>query len=461
MYYRQKYLKFTISLISTLVSTLLTISIPFNSVKADITNEKLQQSVVLQNNPQAALEVSQQWRKRELVQSLAQRSPRSLVQVLSIEQIQAVAKQQNATLVQYSIINDKFKIAGRQQTKESELYIWVVKPTGEITSRSVDLKPLWQNQNTSLADLATSIFSSQYPSSPRVKEIKVAPIAEPNYKQKLQNLQKLHQILIEPIAELLPNQPDERVIFIPHGDLFFVPFAALNNGQGEYLIEQHTIGTAPSIQVLSLLEQRQQQIQGVAKDILVVGNPTMPKMPSDLGGGRPFQLPGAEKEAKNIASIFNTQALVGDAATETAVVQRMPKARIIHIATIFCSNNQLKLALTASDKDDGWLTSKEIVNLNLQAELVVLSASHTATGKITGDGVNGLSRSFFTAGVPTVIGSLWNIQDYMTTFLMTEFYQNLSENPDKATALRHAMLTTMKKYPNPKDWAAFTLIGAL
>ncbi len=79
--------------------------------------------------------------------------------------------------------------------------------------------------------------------------------------------------------------------------------------------------------------------------------------------------------------------------------------------------------------------------------------------KITNDGVIGLSRSFFSAGVSSVIGSLWDISDQQTAFLMIEFYQQISENPDKAAALRHAMLATMRKYPNPRDWAAFTLIG--
>ncbi|MEH2146783.1 CHAT domain-containing protein [Nostoc sp.] len=59
------------------------------------------------------------------------------------------------------------------------------------------------------------------------------------------------------------------------------------------------------------------------------------------------------------------------------------------------------------------------------------------------------------------MGSLWDIWFQKKTFLMIEFYQKLSKNPDRAAALRHAMLATMKKYPNPRDWAAFTMIGVL
>lgn len=420
--------------------SLLTVSIPHNSVQADEHDQNLRKLLTSQNNSPAALEIAEQGRTTELVH------------LSNVTQIRQVAQQQNATLVQYSIINDEL------------LYIWVIKPTGEIAFRSSDLKPIRQKENTSLIDVLCGMFNYSSCSSAGVKKITVTPVERTDDHDKLHNLQKLHQILIQPIAEFLPNQPDERIIFIPQGDLFLVPFAALQNAQGKYLIEQHTIATAPSIQALDLLYQRRQQISGVAQDILVVGNPTMPKpLPNYRESGNLSQLPGAEQEANNIGSIFNTPPLIGDAATKTAVLQRMPQAGIIHIATsaFYGPNNQLKLALADSNEDDGWLTSQEIENLNLQAKLVVLSSCDTAIGKITGDGVDGLSRSFFTAGVPTFIGALWNIEDIATASLMTEFYQKYSENLDKAAALRHAMLETMQKNPDPQFWAGFTLIGTL
>ncbi|MEH1986367.1 MAG: CHAT domain-containing protein [Nostoc sp.] len=98
--------------------------------------------------------------------------------------------------------------------------------------------------------------------------------------------------------------------------------------------------------------------------------------------------------------------------------------------------------------------------MKLNADLVVLSACDTALGQITGDGVIGLSRSLITAGTPSVIVSLWSVPDAPTAELMTEFYRNWRERKlDKAQALRQAMLKTMENHPNPKDWAAFTLIG--
>jgi CHAT domain-containing protein len=88
-----------------------------------------------------------------------------------------------------------------------------------------------------------------------------------------------------------------------------------------------------------------------------------------------------------------------------------------------------------------------------------LSACDTGRGDIKGDGVVGLSRSLISAGVSSIIVSLWSVPDAPTASLMTEFYRQIQQNYDKATSLRNAMLTTMKQHPNPKDWAAFTLIG--
>ena len=89
------------------------------------------------------------------------------------------------------------------------------------------------------------------------------------------------------------------------------------------------------------------------------------------------------------------------------------------------------------------------------------SRGHTpGLGDITGDGVVGLSRSLVSAGVPSVLVSLWAVPDNSTAELMAEFYTQIQQEKDKAQALREAMLITMKTHPEPRDWAAFTLIGA-
>jgi CHAT domain-containing protein len=104
-------------------------------------------------------------------------------------------------------------------------------------------------------------------------------------------------------------------------------------------------------------------------------------------------------------------------------------------------------------------TSEIVENLKLQADLVVLSAYDTGKGEISGDGVQGLSRALLTSGAKSLIVSLWEVPDQATSDLMAEFYRQLEKNPDKARALRQAMLKTKEKHPGAVNWAAFTIIG--
>jgi CHAT domain-containing protein len=294
-------------------------------------------------------------------------------------------------------------------------------------------------------------------------DVKVVAQSQPDQTQRLQ---QLHNLLIKPIADVLPTDQNDRVIFIPHQELFLVPFAALQDESGKYLVEKHTILTAPSIQVLQLTHQQQQRGARRGNDALVVGNPTMPKVALTIGE-LPKQLPplqGAETEAKAIASLLNTQALTGSRATKAAILPKLPSARIIHLATHGILDNiqglKSAIALAPTNTDNGLLTAEEILQLKLNASLVVLSACNTGSGRITGDGVIGLSRSLFLAGTPSVIVSLWAVPDAPTQELMTEFYHQFKLTGDKAQSLRQAMLKMKEKYPDaPRKWAAFTLIG--
>lgn len=440
----------------------------------------LQEALIAQHQIQAALEISERGRARafaELLSSQLGAVPSETIQSVkppTFAQIQQVAADYKATLVEYSIVRNK-------------LYIWVISPQKTLNFRQVDIRNLESSLTEvvlrTLAAAATDRNRGNQPQENLNLNPLLKPAGIPQKEQKepivsVANLPRFknnrlyqsYQILIEPIAELLPKNPNDRVIFIPHRSLFLVPFVALQDRAGNYLIEKHTILIAPSVQVLDLTHQRRQhRQQHPASEVLVVGNPTMPSIPVQLGE-QPMPLSpllGAEGEALAIARILGTQAITGRQATETAVVKRMPKAKIIHLAThgLF---NELKhlglrvpgaIALTPSDRDDGLLTSEEILHLKLNADLVVLSACNTGRGNITSDGVIGLSRSLMSAGASSVVVSLWAVPDVPTELLMTQFYRWMQQTPDKAQALRQAMLTTMKQHPNPSSWAAFTLIG--
>lgn len=430
----------------------------------------LQRVLIAQHKTEHALEIAEQGRARAFVELLSSRLfSQSTNQAAknsippTIQQMQEIAKEHKATLVEYSLMYDDLRGEIREEARESELFIWVVTSTGEIMFRQVDLKPLWQRDKTSLADL---VF--------RTHESLAAPGRDARVRHSLtnttqsidQNLHQFDQLLIQPIVDLLPTDSNAPVIFIPQGPLFMVPFSALLDTNNTYLIERHTIITAPAIKVLEQTHQQLLYVQQAAlQEVLVVGNPSMPSF-AIIPDEPPQPLPTlryAEREAIDIARILNTKALIGNSATKATVVQQMLSARLIHLATHGLLDDWRGLgsaiALAPSREDTGLLTAEEIVELQLHAELVTLSACDTGGGRLTGDGVVGLSRSFISTGVPSILVSLWSVRDEPTASLMTEFYQNFRRNTNKAQALRQAMLTTMKRYTEPSDWAAFTLIG--
>ena len=445
----------------------------------------LQQILIADRQPEAALEASEQGRARAFAELLVQRQSQSAaVPPITLAQIRHIAQTHQATLVEYAIVpDDDFKFRGKQRGREAELFIWVVQPTGKIDFRRVDLKSLWQKQGPlrqmvsvarclnpdcpTVAEVAAETRGARLPGASRVRSAP-PPLPDSIAKAALTypGLPELYQVLIQPIADLLPADPDQPVVFIPQESLFLVPFAALPDAQGHYLIERHTLRSAPSIQVLGLTQQQAQRVQGQAQNMLVVGNPD--PMPDNLE-----RLPGAEKEAIAVAQILNTAAIIGKQATKNRVVAQFRTARVIHLATHGLLERGQSSSLEAPGaialaptrpNENGLLTAEEIIRLpRLSTELVVLSACDTGRGTITGDGVVGLSRSWIAAGVPSVVVSLWAVNDESTAVLMVDFYRSLQQQPhhprNPAVALRHAMLTTMQKYPDPKKWAAFTLVG--
>ncbi|MEG4090697.1 CHAT domain-containing protein, partial [Microcoleus sp. Pol12B4] len=440
----------------------------------------LQEVLANQNQHNEALEIAERGRAQAFVRLLTSRfssqsaqatikSSENQIKPLDIQEIKQIAKEHNSTLVSYSLIKEVVEADGQRKLQDSELYIWVTQPTGKIEFRRINLKGLVE-EKTSLKALITqgrcfipSCLRNKQRSQPVTNPTPTMPLVEQRFLDP--SLQELYQLLIEPIADLLPQDPASRITFIPHESLFLVPFAALQDTSGKYLIEKHTILTAPSIQVLSLTKKQQQLASG--KGALVVGNPTMPSVAFTTN--QPPQklpsLPHAEAEAIAIAQLLNAEPLTGDKATKVAVLQQIERSRIVHLATHGILDDVEELgvpgviALAPSKDDSGLLTASEIFNLRLNAELVVLSACNTGRGRITGDGIIGLSRSFIAAGVPSVVVSLWSVTDESTAELMAEFYRQMQLTPDIAQALRKAMLVTLVKHPNPVDWAAFTLIG--
>lgn len=440
--------------------------------RQEITYRALQQALVAQQKYDEALATCERGRARALVELLSHKLTAAeggthAVVSPSPQQIREIAADEQATLVEYSIIYRDLDALKEGEQHPNEIYIWVVSPAGDISFRATDVTPFQGQQHQDVVDFVGGARAALGVPNRDLEYVSAAHDATAD--EDADFLHQLYRLLIQPIANLLPTDPHARVIFIPHRELAAIPFPALLDANGNYLIERHTILTAPSIQSLTyapLAARRHAAAGNRGRGALVVGNPLMPKV-SLKPGEEPKQLPPlpyAEQEALKVAESLKADPLIGPGATKANVVGRMPGQRIIHLAThglldLVGYGMPGAVALTPADGDDGLLKSEEILDLRLDAELVVLSACNTGQGRMTGDGVIGLARAFITAGVSSVIVSLWSVADDSTAFLMIRFYEHLEGGCDKAAALRYAMLDTSARYLHPRDWAAFTLVG--
>ena len=298
-------------------------------------------------------------------------------------------------------------------------------------------------------------------------------------------MMELYRMLIQPMEAHIDACSGDavipRLVIIPQGFLFNVPYPALK-GPNFYLIERFEISLSPSLSFLQLIFQKAAEKLKSQKPlfeprILAVGNP---KMPLDIVD----QLPGAEKEVKCITSIIDGKMLLGEEATKAAVISHLPQYCIIHLATHAIVEDSLADhfaaepdSLTGAYKDgdysikgavilaksgeecSGVLTSSEIEKMHLNCELFVLSCCNTARGKITGDGILGLSRSLMSVGATNLIVTLWRIHDSSSALLMQQFYAHYKVHQDAPSALRESILHLMKQGYKLEHWAAFCNLG--
>ena len=279
-----------------------------------------------------------------------------------------------------------------------------------------------------------------------------APIARQN--QLARNarglLNRLYQLLIPPIAPWLERY--SRLIITPHGNLHYLPFHALYDGQ-RYLIETHEISYLPASSLLRF------SVRSREHDGRVVS----------FGYSHHGLLPKAVEEARAVAEIMGGRAFVEDEATSERVKAEGTGAQVVHFATHgeFRADNPLFSGLLLAD---GWLTALDIFNLRLEASLVTLSACDTGQHQIAGgDELLGLTRSFLYAGAASLLLSYWHIPDAIAIAFITDFYRHLAAGERKASALRYAQLSLLRQgreeegaahYQHPFIWAPFFLMGS-
>ena len=372
---------------------------------------------------------------------------------LSSKELSALAAAHHTTIVSYWVGADRS-------------LVWVIRGDGTVFSATL---PVTRVRLQQLVDQAST--------SPTIAIEGVATKADPAEVA----LRRLYDTLIGPVDAMLPAK-GARLTIVPHGPLFSLSFAALRGRSGRYLVERYALHEVPSGAVLALGASRP---SSRATGWLLVADP----QPRPAGATRLPALPGAAREiaaAAAVAPAGVVHRLAGPAASEHAFRAALADTRVVHVAAhavvpdkdvagAFLAFGRDRGATPASDSD-GRLTAAEIYDLQIGADLVVLSACRSGRGRITGDGVAGFTRAFISAGARTVVASLWDAPDESTRRLMRRFYAELALGHDKAESLRAAQLALLDDLragrvkvaspagdvvlpPHPALWAGFRVHG--
>jgi CHAT domain-containing protein len=299
---------------------------------------------------------------------------------------------------------------------------------------------------------------------------------------------RLYAILVNPVPE---TATATRFIIVPDAILNLLPFEALRDSQGEYLLKSRVISYVPSGTILNTLRHAEKQ-KPASKPLLAVGDVEYEnqggsgrRIPppvsirgriergiADLSGIGLHDLPETRAEVEEIGKIVGSDAviLLGKDATETGFKkQPLDQFRILHLAvhgfadTQYPERSALVLGADPRSSDDGLLQVREIIRLRLNAELTTLSACDSGVGKLQGqEGISNLVEAFLVAGSKSVVASLWSADDTFASALMEQFYRHLAKGEDTSSALRNAKLELLAKYGDqvsPFYWAAFIAVG--
>jgi CHAT domain-containing protein/tetratricopeptide (TPR) repeat protein len=296
-----------------------------------------------------------------------------------------------------------------------------------------------------------------------------------------QQSQALFGQLIAPVQKTLAGK--QNLLLILDDALHYVPFETILMDRDRLIIESFRIAYAPSITIWANLKVKSKEQN--SKQFIAFGDPILPSDSSESHGseGSRFsdlrRLRYAREEVEGIASLYPQNALkiyLGEDATESKFkVKEISDYKMIHFATHAMIDEEIPrrsiviLSADAKEGADGVLQMHEIWNLNLNAELVVLSACQTGLGKlVSGEGMISLMRAFFYAGAKNVVVSLWNVDDKSTADLMKSFYIHMKNGKSQSESLRQAkldMIRTAKSgsgyaaYKDPYYWAPFVLVG--
>ncbi|MEL7220645.1 MAG: CHAT domain-containing tetratricopeptide repeat protein [Bacteroidota bacterium] len=310
--------------------------------------------------------------------------------------------------------------------------------------------------------------------------------------QYIKQAQQLYEKLLAPVEDQLT----ESLIIIPDGPLGYLPFDVLltgevaaprNFGSYPYLLHQH--GVSYSYSATLLQEMRQRQHQKTADQQLLAVAPFYEKGYEDLSSAMRQQkakltdspagdtrrngfdpLPNSGVEAAEVAGIWSGDYWLGKDATEDRFVEVAADYRILHLSTHGQADSRsgdysfLVFAELADSLENELLYVRDLYNLQINADLVVLSACETAIGELQkGEGIISLNRAFAYAGAKSIVTTLWVADDNATKTLMIDFHQFLEVGQPKEEALRQAKLrylqTQVGRMSHPFFWSGFIAAG--
>lgn len=286
--------------------------------------------------------------------------------------------------------------------------------------------------------------------------------AEANRLQDL--MYQVYEGYLATAMQTLPKSID-RLLIVPDDVLNLVPFEILSSSKGEerYLIQDYSIGYAYS----ATLSQRGQAKKKQQAEHLFLGfAPSFSNQIAenrDCSGEVLANLTHSVNEITEIQALLGGEAMFGNQANRDFFLDQAAHYKIIHLATHACMDEENPMQSKVFFADEP-IINQELFNLNLSADMAVLSACNTGSGQLVkGDGVMSLSKGFIHAGCPSALVSLWSVDDYSTSEIMISFYKYLKKGQSKDKAIRNAKLEFLasadKVKKHPFYWAAFIHMG--
>ncbi|MCB9260006.1 MAG: CHAT domain-containing protein [Ignavibacteriales bacterium] len=402
-----------------------------------------------------------------------------------MEKLKEKFKKANPTLQNYFESNSRSNIADKQNSlKEDEAFVTIyiddestqffTVSNSEITIEKINVG---RNEIVKLISEISPYYSSD---STTTEIIFNQDLFAYNSKKSNELYQKVFKKLFDQMEKkkIILSLPNELLNF-PLETLvtnFNSENSAYEYDKMNYLIEQFEISYSPSLNIFSTLQKVKENEYA---NNLLVGDPIVDNndfyvsfrssiINENPGFSRSIKLNPlkySEEEINSISSILeNSENLISQEATENNFKKFAPNSNIIHISSHSFLIDQQPFIVFSKDNDenqDGYLDKGEILELNLNSNLVVLSSCKSGLGEIDKcEGVLGMQKSFFDAGAKSVIVSLWDVNDKYTYLFMELFYENLSNGLSKSESLQKAKVEFIKKYsPNPYYWASFVLSG--